>query len=239
MTSIQATDTVAEIVTRCPALSRLFEQEKIDYCCGGKKPLEDACEKKGLDPTLFIAKLEGFLQTDAEQDIVNISTMSLTELADHIEQTHHAYLREEFPRLDRMTKRVASVHGDREPRLLEIREVYVALSEELLSHLGKEEQVLFPMVRQIDACKTTPQFYCGSLANPIQQMELEHTQAGSALEKLRELTDNYRPPGWSCNTYRAMFDALHELEQDLHQHIHKENNVLFPNAIKMEREKNL
>lgn len=237
MMTIQASDTVAEVVTRCPSLSRLFEQEGIDYCCGGKKTLDAVCEKKGLKSSELISRLEELAKSGAEDNVVDADAMSLTELADHIEQTHHAYLREEFPRLNKMTKRVATVHGDKNPSLHEVRDTYLTMSEELLNHLAKEEQILFPMVRQIDASETAPQFHCGSLANPIRQMELEHTEAGSALEKLRTLTDNYTPPDWACNTYRAMFDALAELERDLHQHIHKENNVLFPRAIKMESEK--
>ncbi len=239
MPAIQITDTVAEVVTRCPSLSRLFEQEGIDYCCGGKKTLDVVCEKKGLDATEFVSRLEELANCGLNENVVDADAMSLTELADHIEQTHHAYLRSEFPRLEKMTKRVASVHGEKNPALLEIRDTYAAMSEELLNHLAKEEQILFPMVRQIDASETAPQFHCGSLANPIHQMELEHSEAGSALEKLRELTDDYIPPQWACNTYRAMFDALAELERDLHQHIHKENNILFPRAIKMESEKSL
>ncbi len=239
MPAIQTTDTVAEVVTRCPSLSRLFEQEGIDYCCGGKKTLDVVCEKKGLDANEFVSRLEELANCGLNENVVDADAMSLTELADYIEQTHHAYLRSEFPRLDKMTKRVASVHGEKNPALLEIRDTYSAMSEELLSHLAKEEQILFPMVRQIDASETAPQFHCGSLANPIHQMELEHSEAGSALEKLRELTDDYTPPQWACNTYRAMFDALAELERDLHQHIHKENNILFPRAIKMESEKSL
>ena len=105
-------------------------------------------------------------------------------------------------------------------------------------HFAKEEQILFPMVQQLDASETAPAFHCGSLANPIGQMESEHTEAGSALEELRELTDGYAPLDWACNTYRAMLDALARLEQDLHLHIHKENNLLFPRALEMEREKN-
>lgn len=148
--------------------------------------------------------------------------------------THHAYLRVELPRLDFMTRKVAAVHGQGEPRLLEIRHTFEALQEELASHILKEENMLFPMVRKIDAAVEKPHFACGSLANPIQQMEREHDNAGGALEQLRELTDDYTPPEWACNTYRAMFQALYALELDMHQHVHKENNVLFPKALQRE-----
>ena len=133
-----------------------------------------------------------------------------------------------------MTKKVAMAHGKANIKLHEIRETFLAMSSELVDHMMKEEKILFPMIRQLDENAETSVFHCGTLANPIRQMETEHTQAGSALERLRELTDDYTPPEWACNTYRAMLDGLENIEQDLHVHIHKENNVLFPRAIKME-----
>lgn len=236
MTTFQVHNTVGEIVARQPALSRAFEAAGIDYCCGGKKTLGEACRKKGIDPQTFLVTLAKSTAA-AEQPIVDAAAMSLTGLADHIEQTHHTYLRSELPRLNAMTQKVASVHGENEPRLWQVRETFVALFEELSSHMMKEERILFPMVREIEASATAPRFHCGSLANPICQMEAEHDQAGSALERMRELTDDYTPPDWACNTYRAMLDALARLERDMHQHVHKENNVLFPRALVMEREK--
>jgi len=170
---------------------------------------------------------------------VDVMTLSLAELADHIEQTHHAYLHSEIPRLDEMTEKVASVHGEKNPRLHQIRQTFLALAAEMSSHMMKEERILFPMVRELDASEMTPAFHCGSLANPIQQMESEHTQAGSALEDLRELADGYTPPDWACSTYRAMLDALARFEHDLHLHIHKESDALFPRALEMERIKGI
>ena len=235
MTALETSNTVGEFVARHPGLSRVFEEAGIDYCCGGRRPLEEACREKGIDPVAMLATLEESSKAAAQASDVDAAGMSLTELVDHIEQTHHQYLREEFPRLDRMTARVATVHGDKEPRLLQIREAFVAMAAELTSHMMKEEQILFPMCRQLEAGDSTAASHCGSIANPIQQMESEHAQAGSALETLRELTDGYSPPDWACNTYRAMFDGLAQLERDLHVHIHKENNVLFLRAIEMER----
>ena len=233
MSTFQVHDTVGDVVVRRPALARVFEQMGIDYCCGGKKTLDEVCRKKGLDTKTLLITLEESA-TSRDAPAVDAAAMPLTELADHIEQTHHAYLRSEFPRLNGMTDKVASVHGEKEPRLHQVRDTFLALHEELSGHMMKEEQMLFPMVRQLDATATVPDFHCGSIANPIRQMELEHDQAGSALERLRELTDGYTPPDWACNTYRAMLDALTHLEGDLHQHIHKENNVLFPRALEME-----
>jgi regulator of cell morphogenesis and NO signaling len=237
MNTFQVNDTVGSIVTRSPVLSRVFEEAGIDYCCGGNKTLNEVCLEKNINSQTFLATLEDSALVSVGESVVNAAAMSLTELVDHIEQTHHAYLRSEFPRLESMTEKVASVHGEKNSRLHQIRETYIALAAELSSHMMKEEQILFPMVRQLDASETTPTFHCGVLANPILQMESEHTQAGSVLENLRELADNYTPPDWACNTYLAMLDALARLEHDLHQHIHKENNVLFPRALEMEREK--
>ena len=234
---VMVTDTVGAVVARRPSLSRVFEQAGIDYCCGGKKTLEQACREKDIDPEGFVGRLEEAQSPHDEQVVVDAAAMRLTELADHIEQTHHAYLRSELPRLDAMIEKVATVHGDKEPRLRTVRATLPALAQELSMHMTKEEQILFPMVRQLEASERTPAFHCGSLANPIRQMEQEHDQAGSALARLRDLTDGYTPPPWACNTYRAMLDALDHLERDLHQHIHKENNVLFPRALEMENDK--
>jgi regulator of cell morphogenesis and NO signaling len=159
----------------------------------------------------------------------------MTELADHIEQTHHAYLREELPRLTGLVGKIREVHGERHPKLVEVQRVFLGLRDELMMHMMKEEQVLFPMIRQMEASDNEPSFDCGSVDNPIRVMEHEHDNAGNALARLNELTGGYLPPADACNTYRATLSGLQELELDLHLHIHKENNILFPRA--SEREK--
>jgi regulator of cell morphogenesis and NO signaling len=234
MNEPQLDSTVGDIVAGCPALASVFENIGIDYCCGGKKTLGDACRDKGLEPQSVLATLAQPPQTEP---VADTAVMALTELADHIEQTHHAYLRSEFSRLNELTSKVASVHGDQNPRLHQVSETCRALIAELSDHMMKEEQILFPLVRQLDASDTAPTFHCGSLANPIHQMESEHSQAGAALERLRELTDGFTPPDGACNSYRAMLNAIAHLERDLHLHIHKENNVLFPRALEMEQNK--
>lgn len=236
MSEFQVQDTVGEVVARRPSLARLFEMARIDYCCGGKKTLAEVCQEKGLDTQAFLATLDEAASAGGGDSTVDATAMSLTELADHITQTHHAYLRDELPRLAMLTERVASVHGGDDPRLREVRDALLGLSAELTSHMMKEEQVLFPMIRQLEASDVLPSFHCGSLANPIRQMELEHHDAGSALERMRTLTDEYSPPTWACTTYRAMLDALSHLELDMHQHVHKEDSVLYPRAIKLEAE---
>jgi regulator of cell morphogenesis and NO signaling len=235
MNTIQAEETVGAIVARRPALSRVFETAGIDYCCGGKKMLANACREKGLDVKSMIATLEQN-ELDGEESFVDAASMSLPELADHIEQTHHAYLRSELPRLMKLTQKVASVHGDNDRRLQSVHETLLTFASELSSHMMKEEMILFPFIRRLEASDSPVEFHCGSIANPIRQMEHEHHDAGDALAKLRELTDDYTPPEWACNTYRAMLDALAHLERDMHQHVHKEDNVLFPRALAREAE---
>lgn len=237
MQTIDIQTTVGELVREVPARARVLESYKIDYCCGGKIPLADACRRKGINPDEVAERLhaaEADFSSDKEQP-VDADAMSLTELADHIQHTHHAYLKEELPRLDFMTEKVARVHGEHEPRLAKTREAFVAFKAELEPHMVKEEQVLFPLIRELDAATSKVDFHCGSVANPIRQMEHEHDSAGDAMAILRESTDDFTPPEWACNTYRAMLDALEYLEGNMHQHVHKENNVLFPKAIALEK----
>lgn len=236
MAAIHLEETVGALVARRPALSRVFEEVGIDYCCGGKKPLEQACREKGVDAAQLVATLE-LADDDAEGDsTAQADSMTLTELADHIEATHHAWLKAELPRIDRLTEKVARVHGDRDVRLRQVREVFLRMARELTFHTMKEEQVLFPLIRQLEESDALPAFHCGSVGNPIRQMELEHDEAGGALEQMRALTDGYTPPPDACNTYRAMLDALYELERDMHVHVHKENSILFPRALALEAE---
>ena len=237
MITIDTNQTVGELVRQRPLYARVFEELKIDYCCGGKVPLAEACEKGGIDVEAVLEQINQ-CDTAAEHTVsIDPDALSLTELADHIEATHHAYLRKELPRLDWMTEKVARVHGEKDSRLSVVRDAFLALKAELEPHMMKEERILFPLVRELESSKELPDFHCGSIANPIRQMEHEHDQAGNALTILRQSTDDYTPPDWACNTYRAMLASLEVLEADMHQHIHKENNVLFPKALEMERAK--
>jgi len=234
--SLSPESTIGSLVAAKPSRSRIFEQLGIDYCCGGKIPLSEACQKKGLDTSTVVKMLVAMDSAASNPaDAVNPATMSLSDLADHIEHTHHAYLREELPRLDAITEKVARVHGEHDTRLSKVRAAFTALNEEMLSHMLKEERILFPMIRQLEAAQDPSVLHCGTLANPIRQMESEHDSAGGGMALMRELTDEFTPPDWACNTYRAMLDGLAVLERDLHQHVHKENNVLFPRSIQLEQ----
>jgi regulator of cell morphogenesis and NO signaling len=225
--------TVGQLVTARPARARIFESFGIDYCCGGKKPLAQAIAEKGLDPKTVLGILDTFDEQApaAERDW---STATLTELADHIEQTHHAYLKSELPRLEFLVNKVANRHGAHTPQLVELAQVFNAFKAELDAHMQKEEVVLFPICRQLDSASGPQQFHCGSVENPIAVMIREHDDAGAALARMRELTNDYTPPIDACNTYRALFDSLHHLEQDMHRHVHKENSILFPKAAEVE-----
>jgi len=233
MTANSLEVTIGQLVTERPSRSRVFEKLGIDYCCGGKKTIAEVCAKKKVDPAILLEILDDEANIGHDHGL-DPAIMTLSELADHIESTHHAYLRVELPRLATMAQRVAKVHGDKDDRLQAISETVDAFAAELESHMAKEETVLFPAIRQIDGAERMPFLPFGRVANPIHCMEQEHDNAGAALEHLRTLSDGFAPPDWACNTYRALLDGLHELELDMHQHVHKENNVLFPRVIARE-----
>ena len=226
--------TIGELVAERPARARVFEGFKIDYCCGGKKPLADACQAKGIDPQLVLNMLR-IVDENATTQERDWTQASITELCDNIESTHHAYLKENFPRLEFLARKVASRHGDHRPELVELRDTFLAMKDEMEQHMLKEEQILFPLCRKLDRGEAAAGAHCGSVQNPIRVMMQEHEDTGNALARMRELTNGFVPPEDACNTYRAYFDALAELEQDMHRHVHKENSVLFPKAVEAER----
>lgn len=223
--------TIGALVAARPALARLFEKLGIDYCCGGKQTLAAACTRRGLDVATTIALLDSAgAALAAGPREVDAAAMSLSQLANHIETTHHAYLKEELPRLVEMADRVATKHGGRDARLTDVAASVHELADEMISHMQKEETVLFPLVREIEdgarAGLRGP-----DLAGPIRQLESEHEAAGQVTVRLRELTDGFTPTTDACNTHRALLAGLAEFESDLHRHVHKENNVLFPRAL--------
>lgn len=230
MTLTSTEPTVGELVRAVPARARIFEKLRIDYCCGGKKPLSEACRERDLDPQTVQAMLDALATIDDTTHAVDVNAMSLSDLCDHIERTHHDYLRDELTRLDFMTRKVAAVHGDDEPRLREIRAVFEQFSAEIVHHALEEEQVAFPQVRALESSTETT-LNVDELRAVFTQLEGEHDAAGEALAKFRTLTDDFTPPEWACNTFRALYDGLRQLEADMHQHVHKENNVLFPRAL--------
>ena len=226
--------TIGQLVTERPARARIFESFGIDYCCGGKKPLAEAIREKGLDEKAVVGVLDAFDDQPTQSAEPDYAKMSMTELADHIEQTHHAYLKNELPRLAFLVNKVATRHGEGRPQLIEVAHVFNAFMAELESHMQKEEMILFPICRRLEQAGAPQQFHCGSVQNPIRVMVQEHDDAGQALQQMRTLTDDYTLPPDACNTYRALFDSLQQLEQDMHRHVHKENSILFPKAVEAE-----
>ncbi len=231
ITTITTNTTVGEIVRAVPACARAFEKLGIDYCCGGKKTLAEACRAKGLDAPTVVGMLSAF-DAAPGAGLTNAEAMSVAELCDHIQRTHHDYLRAELPRLDFMTRKVAAVHGEHEPRLREVRRVFEAFSAAMIAHTNEEEATVFPALRHLGtAGRSSAATTRASLRQGLAKLEREHEAAGAVLERFRALTDNYTAPEWACNTFRTLYDGLATLERDMHQNVHKENNVLFPKAL--------
>lgn len=230
MQTITTETTVGEIVSAVPARSRIFEKLGIDYCCGGKKPIAEVCLAKGLDPLTVVAMLAA-LDDVADASVPDTGLMSLSDLCDHIEKVHHSYLKEELQRLDFMTRKVAAVHGDHEPRLLQIQSLFEQFGGKVAAHTLNEDQVIFPAIRQLESKATDQDAAPANLKTLLEGLEEDHERTGEALAQFRALSDDYTPPGWACNTFRALYDGLAHLEKDMHQHVHKENNVLFPRAL--------
>ena len=234
MAEIANSTTVGQLVAERPSRARVFERFGLDYCCGGKQALGDACAAQGLETQRVSAALREADQQRAAPDETDWTHATLSELIANILDQHHAYLRRELPRLTEIAAKVHSVHGERHPELAEVRQTYDGLRAELEAHMLKEEQILFPLIQAMESLQTVEAAHCGSVRNPIRVMEHEHDSAGAALAQMRRLTNDFRMPEDGCNTYRAMLDGLAELEADLHQHIHKENNILFPRATELE-----
>lgn len=232
MTNLAIERTLAEVVNTVPGSARVLESFGLDYCCGGRRPLGEACTAAGVDPHAVLEALRDAKRGPAP----NWAELAPTELVDHIEATHHAYLHAELERLEVLSEKVAGSHGVRHPELLEVRTVCTAIRQDLEPHMMKEERVLFPMIRELESSSVAPTFHCGSVRNPISMMMLEHERAGVLLEKLRTLTDGYQTPLNGCASYRALYEGLAQLETDTHLHIHKENNVLFPAVVALEEQ---
>lgn len=238
--TIRPEQTVADIVLRHPDLRARLEQLGIDYCCGGKKPLADAVTDAGLDLKTILAELEQtLLQRQAATPATDWTAVPLTVLADHILDTHHVFTKKQLARIDVLLAKVQNAHRDRHGAMLDsLRHIFAPLQEELEAHLMKEEQILFPAIKGIDGFlagrNARPVVHCGSVAHPIHQMEQEHDGAGTILVNLRKITHNYRMPDDACATFKALYEALAALEVDLHEHIHLENNILFPASIRQE-----
>ena len=231
------TQTVRDIALENPASIRVFEAYGIDYCCGGRKPLAEACATNNIavDEVIEALKQAAVAPVNRMEDW---TTKPLGVLAAHIVNTHHAYVRKELPRLEELAQKVVRRHGDTQAELPAIQSKLVQLTEELLQHCAKEEVVLFPYITKLERAigegTSKPHGCFGSVSNPIAMMTQEHEAAGTLVAEIRDLSNGFTPPAGACPTYHGFYSGLHEFESDLHQHIHLENNILFPRAISME-----
>jgi regulator of cell morphogenesis and NO signaling len=236
--TLTATKTVGEIAVEMPSATREFEKLGIDYCCGGSRTLSQACTEANISVDAALARLEESLAATQSEGSQDWQKQLLADLIVHITTTHHTFVREESPRILELAAKVVGVHGKNHPELLQVQQVFSALAEELRVHLMKEEQMLFPYISLMEenalAGEPAPPAMFGTVANPVRMMMQEHDGAGEALRSLRSVTSDYKVPEDACITYRTLYGALEGYEADLHQHIHLENNILFPRAIAME-----
>ncbi len=228
--------TVGEIVADNYKAADVFKKYGIDFCCGGNISLSDICDKKKLnfeEISSDLAHLEEGTTTGHD-----FNNWSLDKLINHILMQHHTYVAANIPTILQYSEKVARVHGDFHPETKVVYDYFSTVAEELTAHMQKEEVILFPFIKDLVTIKrenkTIPNIHFGSVANPIQMMEAEHEEAGDIFKKIEQLTNGYTPPAEACNTYKVLYAKLKEFEADLHQHIHLENNILFPKAKELE-----
>ena len=227
--------TIGDIVAADFRTASVFEQFGIDFCCGGRRSFEDACRAASADTSDVIKALDALPPSAADDEVAQ---WPVGRLIDHIIATHHSYVRSALPTIARYLAKLHEVHGARHPELARVAAVFDRLSVELEQHMLKEEHVLFPYVRDLgehanQPCGFLPSPF-GTVNNPIRMMEQEHRDAGDALQIIRELTNGFTPPADGCTTYAVCMAELARFEQDLHRHVHLENNVLFPRALELE-----
>lgn len=228
-----ANKTVRELAVELPHAVRVFERFGIDYCCGGGKPLAEACQQAQISLDDVLRRLSDAAPSNADEQ--NWADLPVTALIDHIVTRHHSYVKQELPRLQQLLAKVAGKHAEKHSELIQVKVVFASLNDELNSHLMKEETILFPYLYQLDQKGSVRGGACfGTVKNPIHMMELEHDSAGDALRQLRQITNQFKCPENKCVSYEMLYRGLEEFEADLHQHIHLENNILFPRAVELE-----
>jgi regulator of cell morphogenesis and NO signaling len=229
-----ASKSLAEIVNNNHRAAGIFEKHLLDFCCNGKRTLQEACTANNLPIHDILSALEQTKKETAYLITQPHENLSLSQLADYIVAVFHGYTKNEMPIIDGYLQKVAAKHGDRHPEMKKVYETFIALKEEMEQHMKKEEAVLFPRIKEIEQQATSGnhlQFSMSYLNSPISMMEHEHDHAGQAMAEIRQLTNNYQPPSDACTTYRLSFAALEAFELNLHQHVHLENNNLFPKSL--------
>jgi regulator of cell morphogenesis and NO signaling len=235
---ISTHDTVGEIVARLPRAAEVFEDLRIDYCCRGARRLAEACAEQGLAPDAVVARLTAAAET-RDPAFIDWSQRDAAAIIGHLLETHHPYTRHALDRTETLMGKVIAAHGKAHPEVVPLASSVAALKVDLLPHLLREEQVLFPYIvamhqrRGEGAALSPPPF--GTVRNPVRMMNREHEAAGEILREIEARTGGFVAPAHACNTWRALYDALRELTRDLHRHIHLETEVLFPMAVALER----
>jgi regulator of cell morphogenesis and NO signaling len=234
---ITTNTTVRDIAMEFPQSTRLFEKLKIDYCCGGSQPLAEACALAGVNVDNMLEMLAEATESH-DAGVLDFQNLSLPKLITHILDTHHVFTKSEMDRLELLADKVLAAHGRNHPELVHLNELLTRLYADLKPHMFKEEQILFPyivaMTKAGDQKRSVPFAPFGTVNNPISMMMREHDTAGEILRELRALTSDYKVPADACTSYRTLYQALENFEKDLHQHIHLENNILFPKALDLE-----
>lgn len=239
MQNINKNSTVAELVREDYRYADVFKSFGVDFCCGGKKPVDAVCAEKGIDSSELWQALEK-VQAEDNGKAPEYEQWSLDFLCDYIVNTHHKYVAQTIPLLSQYLDKLVQVHGQNHPELAQIASHFQAVGNEMFMHMNKEENILFPFIKELAAADqngqtlTPPPF--GSIKNPIAMMEQEHESAGGGMQAIRQLSSDFTPPADACNTYRVAFAKLREFEDDLHLHVHLENNILFPKAVELENE---
>lgn len=222
---------IADVARQHPSTVKVFQRLGIDFCCGGRRPLEEACREHGLDYGVVATELEVARQRPAAGD--DWDQRPLAELTRHIVQRYHEAVRRDGPLLGELAAKVASRHGDRHPELREVETLFRQVQQEMRTHMAKEERVLFPLIERLETSGAALSDFLGSLDGPIAAMEDDHDEVARLLARIRALTSGFLPPPDSCNSFRGLYQGLADLEADTHHHIHLENNVLFPRAQEM------
>jgi len=237
--NIQENQIIGELVAKDYRTASVFKKYGIDFCCQGNRTITEACAKKNIDSKSVVNDLDAIIQAQGE-NAIDFKSWPLDLLADYIEKKHHRYVEQKTAEIRPYLDKICRVHGERHPELLEINEHFNATVGELAKHMKKEELILFPFVRKLakanhDGSKVDAAPF-GTVQNPIEAMMQEHSNEGERFRKIEALSNNYTPPQDACNTYAVAIALLKEFEQDLHLHIHLENNILFPKAIALEKE---
>ncbi|MEW6208850.1 MAG: iron-sulfur cluster repair di-iron protein [Acidobacteriota bacterium] len=239
MMMISSTKTVRELALEMPGATEVFEKIGIDYCCGGAQSLSEACVKVGKPIEQVLPMLEEIVsKSDTKEEKIDWRVRRLAKLTHYIVNKHHAFTRRELGRLSLLIAKVCSAHSARHPELVLIQSLFQSLEHDLLPHMHKEEQILFPYIERMEEAirrsERMPTAFFGTVRSPIRMMMLEHDNAGELLRAIRDASKDFKVPEDGCASYELLYEGLKEFEHDLHQHIHLENNILFPRAIEME-----